>query len=69
MTDKKTRIVSNLLSLMLGAVVGAGCYRVIDQMKENGGQKIELEVPAETDGGGEYLTSGKVMGCKLRRQN
>lgn len=52
MTDKKTRIVSNLLSLMLGAVVGAGCYRVIDQMKENGGQKIELEVPAETDGGG-----------------
>ena len=37
MTDKKTRIVSNLLSLKLGAVVGAGCYRVIDQMKENGG--------------------------------
>lgn len=29
MTDKKTRIVSNLLSLMLGAGIGAGCYRAI----------------------------------------
>ena len=48
MTDKKTRIVSNLLSLMLGA----GCYRAIERILHGGKQKIELEVPAETDGGG-----------------
>ena len=52
MTDKKTRIVSNLLSLMLGAGIGAGCYRAIERILHGGKQKIELEVPAETDGGG-----------------
>lgn len=52
MTDKKTRIVSNLLSLMLGAVVGAGCYRAIERIQHGGKQRNELEVPAETDGGG-----------------
>ena len=52
MTDKKTRIVSNLLSLMLGAGIGAGCYRAIERILHGVKQKIELEVPAETDGGG-----------------
>lgn len=28
MTDKKTRIVSNLLSLVLGAGIGAGVYAI-----------------------------------------
>ena len=51
MTDKKTRIVSNLLSLVLGAGIGAGCYRVVEQIRQ-GTQKIEMEAPPEEVGGG-----------------
>ena len=51
MTDKKTRVVSNLLSLVLGAGIGAGCYRAIEEIKQ-GAHKIELEAPTEIDGGG-----------------
>lgn len=47
MTDKKTRVLSNLLSLVLGA----GCYRVVEQIRQ-GTQKIEMEAPPELDGGG-----------------
>ena len=50
MTDKKTRVVSNLLSLVLGAGIGAGCYRAIEEIKQ-GAHKIELEAPTEIDGG------------------
>lgn len=32
MTDKKTRIVSNLLSLVLGAGIGAGVYAIKEQI-------------------------------------
>ena len=52
MTEKKTRIVSNLLSLVLGAGIGAGCYRAIDQITHGGNERIELEAPTEIDGGG-----------------
>ena len=45
MTDKKTRVLSNLLSLVLGAGIGAGCYRVVEQIRQ-GTQKIEMEVLA-----------------------
>lgn len=47
MTDKKTRVLSNLLSLVLGA----GCYRAIEQITQ-GTQKIEMEAPPEEVGGG-----------------
>ena len=47
MTDKKTRVLSNLLSLVLGA----GSYRVVEQIRQ-GTQKIEMEAPPELDGGG-----------------
>ena len=33
MTDKKTRIVSNLLSLVLGAGIGAGVYAIKEQKR------------------------------------
>ena len=56
MTDKKTRIVSNLLSLVLGAGIGAGCYRVVEQIRQ-GTQKIEMEAPPELDGGGGVIIS------------
>ena len=52
MTEKKTRIVSNLLSLMLGAGIGAGCYRAIERIIHGGEQRIELETPPEEGGGG-----------------
>ena len=51
MTDKKTRVLSNLLSLVLGAGIGAGCYRAIEQITQ-GTQKIEMEAPPEEVGGG-----------------
>ena len=51
MTDKKTRVLSNLLSLVLGAGLGAGSYRVVEQIRQ-GTQKIEMEAPPELDGGG-----------------
>ena len=53
MTDKKTRVLSNLLSLVLGAGIGAGCYRVVELIRQ-GTQKIEMEAPPESDGGGNY---------------
>lgn len=52
MTDKKTRVLSNLLSLVLGAGIGAGCYRAIERIIHGGEQKIELETPPEEGGGG-----------------
>lgn len=52
MTDKKTRVVSNLLSLVLGAGIGAGVYAIKDQITRGGNERIELEAPTEIDGGG-----------------
>ena len=52
MTDKKTRVLSNLLSLVLGADrKSVGSYRVVEQIRQ-GTQKIEMEAPPELDGGG-----------------
>ena len=64
MTDKKTRIVSNLLSLVLGAGIGAGCYRVVEQIRQ-GTQKIEMEAPPELDGGGVILSESESQGMQL----
>ena len=65
MTDKKTRIVSNLLSLMLGAGLGAGCYRAIERIQHGGEQRIELEVPPEEVGGGVIINESEGSGMKL----
>lgn len=64
MTDKKTRIVSNLLSLVLGAGIGAGCYRVVEQIRQ-GTQKIEMEAPPELDGGGVILNKPENHGIEM----
>ena len=45
MTDKKTRIVSNLLSLVLGAVIGAGVYAIKEQITHGGNERIENGSP------------------------
>ena len=65
MTDKKTRIVSNLLSLVLGAGIGAGCYRAIDQITHGGNERIELEAPTEIDGGGVIISGSESHGMQL----
>ena len=64
MTDKKTRIVSNLLSLVLGAGIGAGCYRAIEQIRQ-GTQKIEMEAPPEEVGGGVIISESEGSGMQL----
>lgn len=64
MTDKKTRVLSNLLSLVLGAGIGAGCYRVVEQIRQ-GTQKIEMEAPPELDGGGVIISESKGSGMQL----
>ena len=64
MTDKKTRIVSNLLSLVLGAGIGAGCYRVVEQIRQ-GTQKIEMEAPSEDVGGGVIFNKPEGNGMQL----
>lgn len=64
MTDKKTRIVSNLLSLVLGAGIGAGCYRAIEQIRQ-GTQKIEMEAPPEEVGGGVIISESESRGMQL----
>lgn len=73
MTDKKTRIVSNLLSLMLGAGIGAGCYRVIERILHVGDQRIELEAPSEEVGGviiSETESQGvKVSSARIARED
>lgn len=64
MTDKKTRVLSNLLSLVLGAGIGAGCYRVVEQIRQ-GTQKIEMEAPPELDGGGVIISESESQGMQL----
>ena len=65
MTDKKTRIVSNLLSLILGAGIGAGCYRAIERIQHGGEQRIELEAPPEEVGGGVIINESEGSGMQL----
>lgn len=64
MTDKKTRVLSNLLSLVLGAGIGAGCYRAIEQITQ-GTQKIEMEAPPEEVGGGVIISESESQGMQL----
>ena len=64
MTDKKTRVLSNLLSLVLGAGIGAGCYRAIEQITQ-GTQKIEMEAPPEEVGGGVIISESEGSGMQL----
>lgn len=64
MTDKKTQVLSNLLSLVLGVGIGAGCYRVVEQIRQ-GTQKIEMEAPPELDGGGVIISESESHGMQL----
>lgn len=52
MTDKKTRVLSNLLSLVLGAGIGAGVYAIKEQITHGGNERVEMEAPPELNGGG-----------------
>lgn len=52
MTDKKTRVLSNLLSLVLGAGIGAGVYAIKEQITHGENERVEMEAPPELNGGG-----------------
>lgn len=65
MTDKKTRIVSNLLSLVLGAVIGAGVYAIKEQITHGGNERVEMEAPSEYVGGGVIFNEPEGNGMQL----
>lgn len=65
MTDKKTRIVSNLLSLVLGAVIGAGVYAIKEQITHGGNERVEMEAPSEDVGGGVIFNEPEGNGMQL----
>lgn len=65
MTDKKTRIVSNLLSLVLGVGIGAGVYAIKEQIRRGGNERIEQEAPPELDGGGVIISESESQGMQL----
>ena len=65
MTDKKTRIVSNLLSLVLGAGIGAGVYAIKEQITHGGNERIEMEAPSEDVGGGVIFNKPEGNGMQL----
>ncbi len=64
MTDKKTRVLSNLLSLVLGAGIGAGSYAIKEQIRRGGNERIEQEAPTELDGGG-IISESESQGMQL----
>lgn len=63
MTDRKTRVISNLLSLVLGAVIGVGCYRIAEQVTERHNSVIKMETPLNESGA--ILTVAENKGIKL----
>ena len=63
MTDKKTRVLSNLLSLVLGAGIGAGSYAIKEQIRRGGNERIEQEAPTELDGG--VISESESQGMQL----
>ena len=65
MTDKKTRVLSNLLSLVLGAGIGAGSYAIKEQIRRGGNERIEQEAPTELDGGGVIISESESQGMQL----
>lgn len=65
MTDKKTRIVSNLLSLVLGAGIGAGVYAIKEQITHGGNERVEMEAPSEDVGGGVIFNEPEGNGMQL----
>lgn len=65
MTDKKTRIVSNLLSLVLGAGIGAGVYAIKEQITHGGNERVEMEAPSEDVGGGVIFNKPEGNGMQL----
>ena len=52
MTEIKKRILSNVMSLILGAGIGAGAYALKDRITEPEFPGIEVSTPEEVGGGG-----------------
>ena len=50
--------------MVLGAGIGAGCYRVVEQIRQ-GTQKIEMEAPSEDVGGGVIFNEPEGNGMQL----
>lgn len=51
MTEIKKRILSNIMSLILGAGIGAGAYALKERITEPKMPGIEISVPEEVGGG------------------
>lgn len=72
MTDKKKFIFSNLLSFVLGIVIGAGGFGIVSNIKTN--EKVPEQTATLPDSGGaiigESVGSGvKVMSAKIAPEN
>lgn len=72
MTDKKKFIFSNLLSFVLGIVIGAGGFGIVSNIKTN--EKVPEQTATLPDSGGaiigESVGSGvKVMSAKIASEN
>lgn len=72
MTDKKKFIFSNLLSLVLGIVIGAGGFGIVSNINKN--EKVPEQTATLPDSGGaiigESVGSGvKVMSAKIAPEN
>lgn len=61
MTDRKTRVLSNLLAIVLGVGIGAGCYRIVDRITENRDPGIKTESPLSEGGAILNVTESKGM--------
>ena len=66
MTEIKKRILSNVMSLILGAGIGAGGYALKERITEPELPGIELEAPKEN--GGALLGESTEQGIKLMSQ-
>ena len=59
MTEIKKRILSNIMSLILGAGIGAGVYALKERITEPEFPGIEVSTPEEVGGGGNIKQARK----------
>ena len=59
MTEIRKRILSNIMSLILGAGIGAGVYALKERITEPKMPGIEVSVPEEVGGGGNIKQARK----------